>query len=178
MHERFDVGLRCGGEGVIEQHAGSEGFCVAIRLGVVPRSRGGVTLAYQDASGLFPDCQRVESLGKRSWKGDSRRLNGNAAPGCVETYSSEFLRGSGRWRARVDECRAQQCIGAMHRMPIRLLGRGRSGTEHELAPSFARKSALRAVTPPFPTREARLGTVEAHPTATNVRTPASFPLLS
>src|SRR5262249_15399902 len=110
------------------------------------------TLAYRDASGLFPDCQRVESLGKRSWKGDSRRLNGNAAPGCVETYSSEFLRGRGRWRARVDECRAQQCIGAMYRMPIRLLGRERSGTEHELAPSFARRSALRAVTPPFPTR--------------------------
>src|SRR5262249_58670656 len=55
-------------------------------------------------------------------------------------------------------------IGAMHRMPIRLLGRGRSGTEHELTPSFARKSALGAVTPPFPSREARLGTVEAHPT--------------
>jgi len=81
MHERFDMGLRCGGEGVIEQHAGSEGFCVAIRLGVVPRSRkivqayvggvgpefwGGAPLAYRDAGGLFSDCQRVESLGKRS----------------------------------------------------------------------------------------------------------------
>src|SRR6516165_5320964 len=102
MHERFDMSLRCGSEGVIEQHAGSEGFCVAIRLGVAPRSGKSV----QD--------------------------------------------------------------GAMHRMPIRLLGRGRSGTEHELAPSFARTSALRAVTPPFPTRETRLGTVEARPSsATN-----------
>src|SRR5262252_29649 len=152
MHEGFHMGLRCGGEGVIEQHAGSEGFCVAIRLGVVPRSckivrayTGGVgpefcwaaPLAYRDGSGLFPDCQRVESLGKRSWIRDSRRLNGNAAPGCVETYPSELLRERGRWPARVEECRAQQCIGAMHRMPIRLLDRGRSGTEHELAPSFA-----------------------------------------
>src|SRR4029078_13341307 len=101
--------------------------------------------------------------GERTGIGDFRRLHRQAAPRRVEFYSFEFLRRRSQWHTA--KRRVQQGIGAMYRVPIGLIGRRRTGTEHELTPSFARTSALSCGCAPVPHSPNALGALSAPSTS-------------